>query len=44
MKKEKKPSSRKSQPNPTLKPKHPDTTGAPDDNNPQAQYEDKDES
>ncbi len=31
-------------PHPPLKPKHPDTKGAPDDNDPQAQYEDKDES
>ena len=29
---------------PPLKPKHPDTKGAPDDNDPNAQYEDKDES
>ncbi len=27
-----------------LKPKHPDTKGAPNDKDPQAQYEDKDES
>ncbi len=36
--KEKKP------PHPPLKPPHPDTEGAPDDRDPNAQYEDKDES
>ncbi len=35
---------KKKQPNPPLKPKHPNTEGAPDDNDPNAQYEDKDES
>ena len=29
---------------PPLKPKHPDMKGAPNDNDPNAQYEDKDES
>ncbi len=29
---------------PPLKPKHPDTKGAPNDQDPRAQYEDKDES
>ncbi len=32
------------QPNPPLKPKNPHTEGAPDDNDRNAQYEDKDES
>jgi hypothetical protein len=34
----------KKQPNRPLKPKHPNTEGAPDNNDPKAQYEDKDES
>ena len=32
------------QPVQPLKPKHPNTEGAPDDKDPNAQYEDKDES
>jgi hypothetical protein len=35
---------KKKQPAPPLKPQHPHTEGAPDDNDPNAQYEDKDES
>jgi hypothetical protein len=34
----------KKQPLKPLKPKHPHTEGAPDDKDPNAQYEDKDES
>jgi hypothetical protein len=41
---EKRPTDKKSPPHPPLKPKHPDTRGAPDDHDPNAQYEDKDES
>ena len=44
MSKDKKQPKKKDQPHPPLKPSHPDTQGAPDDNDPQAQYEDKDES
>jgi len=43
--KEKKPSgSDKSGDKPVLKPKHPKTKGAPDNQDPEAQYEEKDES
>jgi hypothetical protein len=38
------PKEKKDLPHPPLKPKHPDTEGAPDDKDPKAQYEDKDES
>jgi hypothetical protein len=34
----------KQPPHPPLKPAHPHVEGAPDDNDPKAQYEDKDES
>jgi hypothetical protein len=34
----------KKQQRPPLKPKHPHTEGAPNDNDPKAQYENKDES
>ena len=37
-------SEKKKVPHPPLKPKHPDTKGAPDNNDPNAQYEDKSES
>jgi hypothetical protein len=42
--KTRKPAQKKSPPHPPLKPKHPNTEGAPDDRDPNAQYEDKDES
>jgi len=43
--KDKKPDrKKKGQPHPPLKPKKPNMEGAPDDNDPHAQYEDKDES
>lgn len=35
---------KKGTPHPPLKPKHPNTQNAPDDRDPQAQYENKDES
>jgi len=35
---------KKSLSHPPLKPNHPHTEGAPDDHDPRAQYEDKDES
>jgi hypothetical protein len=39
-----KPAKDKSAPQPPLKPKNPDTKGAPNDKDPEAQYEEKDES
>jgi hypothetical protein len=45
MKKEEKPKQSKQQPpHAPLKPKNPDTKGSPDNSDPEAQYEDKDES
>ncbi|HEX4138890.1 MAG TPA: hypothetical protein VHY09_00965 [Candidatus Methylacidiphilales bacterium] len=44
MQKNKKQPAKKQPPHPPLKPKHPNTEGAPDDRDPHAQYEDKDES
>ena len=43
MKNKKEEPKKKAPPQP-LKPKHPHTEGAPDDNDPNAQYENKDES
>jgi hypothetical protein len=39
-----KPADKKTSAPKPLKPKNPNTEGAPDDNDPKAQYEDKDES
>ncbi len=44
MPKDKKSPAKKQPPPPPLKPKRPHTEGAPDDHDPNAQYEDKDES
>jgi hypothetical protein len=41
---DKKKKDEKTSPPRELKPKHPNTEGAPDDKDPNAQYEDKDES
>ena len=44
MPKDKKSNPPKQPPHPPVKPNHPNTEGAPDDRDPNAQYEDKDES
>jgi len=44
MKKPEKPPKKKESQHPPLKPKQPHTEGAPDNHDPKAQYEDKDES